>query len=627
MSKARKSNIDGTHRPLKAHIPYRADDFTHGKKTGINVREVDRRSDGFEKFDDVLTQADAFTPPHLRGRRRANRSLSPPDEEEDDEDGEMDMEIDDTMITSVGAESPGVYFNNAPRPSAPTSANRSAANSGSRSSYIDFDRIPSPRPSPSSQRTRSQPNGSGAMTPTPRPKSNLSKQAVIPSSPEDDESDNEPFQDGSGGDDLNYDFGGGDMDFDNDIPAPESSSPVAARTSFTEIAQEDTDPPQVDDIRISSPPRRVEKRKGKGKESVAEDEMALEEEIAQGLAEVEQEAAEEAEANTTNNKKKSKGQKKRTRDEAQRPKEKKQTVKRKRIQEEDVEPGHEMLNGVRRGTRARFKPLEWWRLEKFVYGRRDSGQSVVPVIKEVIRIPKEVSQSLGQKRHRSKPRSRSKTVQEVDDEDVVVFNPEEGWDDQTDPHGVVLDFATAQEVQRRLAFTAKMLTPRAAADDAFLYQKVFGDGEFIAAGQLILPVGGKKPSKGTKDNTYIFYIIEGAINLKVHRTSFVLATGAMFLVPRGNNYYMENVSQRPAKLFFAQARKVSTDDEPPQEIVHAPPPGTGAAGRTMSVDPAGPRHLSGKGGSLQRSSSLAAAASADRLNLGDKRSAKRAVSK
>ena len=58
-----------------------------------------------------------------------------------------------------------------------------------------------------------------------------------------------------------------------------------------------------------------------------------------------------------------------------------------------------------------------------------------------------------------------------------------------------------------------MLTPKPAANNDFLYQKVFGDGEFIAAGQLILPVGGKKPSKGTKDNTYVsgFSTAEGKL--------------------------------------------------------------------------------------------------------------------
>ena len=64
----------------------------------------------------------------------------------------------------------------------------------------------------------------------------------------------------------------------------------------------------------------------------------------------------------------------------------------------------------------------------------------------------------------------------------------------------------------------------------------------------------------------MFYIIEGAINLRVHRTSLVLASGAMFLVPRGNNYYMENISQRPTKMFFAQARRVLREEEVPPEI-------------------------------------------------------------
>ena len=51
-----------------------------------------------------------------------------------------------------------------------------------------------------------------------------------------------------------------------------------------------------------------------------------------------------------------------------------------------------------------------------------------------------------------------------------------------------------------------MVTPKPAANNEFAFQKIFGDGEFIAAGQLLIPVGGKKPSKGTKDNTYVSLI-------------------------------------------------------------------------------------------------------------------------
>ena len=48
-----------------------------------------------------------------------------------------------------------------------------------------------------------------------------------------------------------------------------------------------------------------------------------------------------------------------------------------------------------------------------------------------------------------------------------------------------------------------MIEPKQAASSDFMFQKVFSDGEFIASGQVVLPVGGKKPSKSSKDNTYV----------------------------------------------------------------------------------------------------------------------------
>lgn len=57
----------------------------------------------------------------------------------------------------------------------------------------------------------------------------------------------------------------------------------------------------------------------------------------------------------------------------------------------------------------------------------------------------------------------------------------------------------------------------------------------------------------------------------VHRTSFVIAPGGMFLVPKGarlltgNMYNIRNVSQREARIFFAQARSVSA---PMTSVVH-----------------------------------------------------------
>jgi centromere protein C len=36
-----------------------------------------------------------------------------------------------------------------------------------------------------------------------------------------------------------------------------------------------------------------------------------------------------------------------------------------------------------------------------------------------------------------------------------------------------------------------------------MYQKVFGEDQFIAAGVVFIPVGGKKPGKHSKDNSYV----------------------------------------------------------------------------------------------------------------------------
>jgi centromere protein C len=53
----------------------------------------------------------------------------------------------------------------------------------------------------------------------------------------------------------------------------------------------------------------------------------------------------------------------------------------------------------------------------------------------------------------------------------------------------------------------------------------------------------------------MFYVIEGAVNVKVHDTTLILATGAIFIVPRGRPFLL------PRKLFFTQALIVALEEE------------------------------------------------------------------
>ncbi|KAG9121775.1 hypothetical protein FRC07_002129 [Ceratobasidium sp. 392] len=138
-------------------------------------------------------------------------------------------------------------------------------------------------------------------------------------------------------------------------------------------------------------------------------------------------------------------------------------------------------------------------------------------------------------------------------------------DEETEELGVVLDYATGKEVERRIAFPGARVEFQP-TEGPFHFQKIFGDSDFFAAGVMKIPVGGRKPNKPSKENTYVFYCVSGAVEVKVHKSTFVISPGGMFLAPRGNVYTIANVSQRDAYIFFAQSRKVLDNAEEPPPL-------------------------------------------------------------
>ena len=163
------------------------------------------------------------------------------------------------------AATPRAYFNNAPRPTLPTSANkpRASSQSGNRSSYVDYDHVPSPRLSSFSRQQMSQTNGRTAARQT----SNLSQ--TIPSSPEEDIIDHASED--------------GHNVFENFDTNEQQLSPPGHQ-SFTEMDQDEEEKVLSAKDPVISSPLRV-KDKGKRKEIRTEEEQ-IEDEIAQGLADI-----------------------------------------------------------------------------------------------------------------------------------------------------------------------------------------------------------------------------------------------------------------------------------------------------------------------------------------------------
>ncbi|KAF9073220.1 Mif2/CENP-C like-domain-containing protein [Rhodocollybia butyracea] len=155
---------------------------------------------------------------------------------------------------------------------------------------------------------------------------------------------------------------------------------------------------------------------------------------------------------------------------------------------------------------------------------------------------------------------------------------EYGWDDNTPTDGNVLDFRTEQAVSRRdsgLTHTEQLITHsmRVAYEGNWSYSKVFADGSFVASGYIELPPGGRKSSKSVKDNTYIFHVVEGAVNVKIHDTAYIVVQGGSFMVPRGNVYFLENICERNVRLMFVQARELTAgEQDDPLRLVRGQPP-------------------------------------------------------
>jgi centromere protein C len=66
---------------------------------------------------------------------------------------------------------------------------------------------------------------------------------------------------------------------------------------------------------------------------------------------------------------------------------------------------------------------------------------------------KDPIEPLGKKKRKRAAKPRSKGRSESRDlrssEPAAILNPEEGWDDETEPQGTVLEYPTNEEVRRR----------------------------------------------------------------------------------------------------------------------------------------------------------------------------------
>ncbi|KAJ9109080.1 hypothetical protein QFC21_000408 [Naganishia friedmannii] len=224
-----------------------------------------------------------------------------------------------------------------------------------------------------------------------------------------------------------------------------------------------------------------------------------------------------------------------------------------------------------RTARERHKPLDWWRGERPVIKRQIVNGEVGPafITAEWLTIPEDKATPLAAKRKGGARRARSGTAEPEpkkakrqpasngsdDEEQEPEADDVTGWDEGTEPGGMVMDFTTGQEVMRRVANTSAMVRPKEIPNASFTYQKIFGEDEFFAAGILRIEVEPKQ----------VFFVQQGCVEVTIHRTRFLMSEGGAFLIPRGNQYGFSNVCQKEVHLCFSQARRIKAEEDLPLE--------------------------------------------------------------
>lgn len=176
------------------------------------------------------------------------------------------------------------------------------------------------------------------------------------------------------------------------------------------------------------------------------------------------------------------------------------TIKRSRVSQLPAEGDAEYQGDftTRRSGRRHFRPLAWWRGERFEYARGD----IAPIVEAVVHVP--ASQPVPRpKARRQGRRATSRAPSAARSRAGTVEEPEHDLDENTPTNHLILEYPSGQEVKRRVAMPRSKLELKAVLAGNFMYQKAFGEDKFIASGHLYLPPHGGKPSKSSRDNSYV----------------------------------------------------------------------------------------------------------------------------
>ncbi|KAK4180725.1 putative centromere protein [Triangularia setosa] len=239
-----------------------------------------------------------------------------------------------------------------------------------------------------------------------------------------------------------------------------------------------------------------------------------------------------------------------------------------------------------RSGRNSFKPLAFWRNEQVHYenddiddnfaSRSKPSRFVLPKIKEVVRVdePEPEFRKSGRRGPKPKGGARPRRRRRSSfSEQIMDSEPAEPWEMEPGTvTGEVVVWQPQYEFQppapndlvsvmdKQLAISGHAIKTTEVVGGEFRYAKVFSEG-FIGAGVVDLPPGAIKRLKNSRKVFMIFFVHAGKCLVTVQETNFRISKGGIFIVPRYNEYTIENDYDQPTRLFFSQGTEVPSEQE------------------------------------------------------------------
>ncbi|KAK8086886.1 cupin [Apiospora phragmitis] len=227
-----------------------------------------------------------------------------------------------------------------------------------------------------------------------------------------------------------------------------------------------------------------------------------------------------------------------------------------------------------RSGRISTKPLDFWKGERYEYETDNEdlypdkgGRHIkLATIKSVVRVEAGPDEPKAKRRGRpaaadgARGRPKRRSLAEEEEEDV----DRSDWED--DPGRMVGECIVwrpeyeaelpegdeqVEVIDEEMAISEAAVQMKDIKGATFQFAKTL-TLPFFGSGIVDLPPHSEKKPKNARKMQMVFFVHYGSVVVTVAGTQFRIGKGGQFFVPRGNHYAIENNTERPAHIFFAQ---------------------------------------------------------------------------